>query len=380
MHFLPTASTGAGIKGQFEERLKGLLKDVQASHGNVILFLDELHTMVNAGKGEGSMDMSNMLKPALARGDLQLLGATTLQEFRLIEKDPALTRRLQTVYVNEPSVQDTLSILRGLKTSYELHHSIRIKDEALVAAATLSDRYMPDRKQPDKSIDLVDEACSRLRLELESKPEIIWKVERDLMTRQIELSALENEEDGDAKVIARRLECRLEVENIKTEVKRLTDLWMAEKKELNRVQEAKEALEKAKLEMESARRRGDYNRAAELLHGTIPGMESDLAHLVATVDDHKSTKMLADAVTADAIAAIVAKHTGVPVSRIAGDESQKLLHIEEKLRERVVGQEHALTAVANCVRLARTHLQAQDRTIGNFLFLGPTGVGKYISI
>lgn len=367
---------GAGVRGQFEERLKGVLNDVQAAKGNIILFLDELHTMVNAGKGEGSMDMSNMIKPALARGELQLLGATTLQEFRIIEKDAALTRRLQTVYVNEPSVQDTLSILRGLKTAYELHHSIRIKDEALVAAATLSDRYLLDRKQPDKSIDLIDEACSRLRLEQESKPEIIWKVERDLLTRQIEMSALENEEDSDSKIVARREECKKEVDRLKAEVQRLTDVWMSEKKELNRVQLAKEELEVAKKEMEAARRRGDYARAAELLHGTIPAMEEKLAALVAEVDNKKHSKMLADSVTADAIATIIARHTGIPVSRIAGDESKKLLHIEDKLRERVVGQDHALLAVGNCVRLARTRLQAQDRTLGNFLFLGPTGVGK----
>jgi ATP-dependent Clp protease ATP-binding subunit ClpB len=375
---LAALTAGAGVKGQFEERCKGLLKDIAAEEGKVILFFDELHTMVPAGKGDGSMDLANMLKPALARGDLQLLGATTLQEFRLIEKDPALTRRLQTVYVNEPSVQDTLSILRGLKTSYELHHSIRIKDEALVAAATLSDRYIPDRKQPDKSIDLVDEACSRLRLELESKPEVIWKVERDLMTRQIELSALENEEDTDAKTEQRRAECRQEVETLKQEAQRLTDLWLEEKKDLSRVQNAKEALEKAKVEMEAARRRGDYNRAAELLHGTIPAMEQDLALLVATLDDHHGNKhkMLADAVTADAIATVVARHTGIPVSRLAGDEAARLLQMEDVLRQRVVGQDHALLAVANCVRLARTRLQAQDRTLGNFLFLGPTGVGK----
>ena len=399
---LAAVTAGAGIRGQFEERIKGLLKDIQTEQGNVILFVDELHTMVNAGKGEGSMDLSNMLKPALARGDLQLFGATTLQEFRIIERDPALTRRLQTVFVNEPNKSDTLSILRGLKTSYELHHSIRIKDEALIAAVSLSDRYIPDRKQPDKSIDLIDEACSKLRLELESKPEAIWQLERDLMTKQIELSALDNEENPDPKVLARREECRNDVQTLKDQVQELTTIWQKEKEELNRVQLKKEQLEQAKKEMELARGRGDYNRAAELLHGTIPAMEQELSQLVLNVDHHRHdddddddhgktnnhpqpphprTKMLADSVTADVIATIVARHTGIPVSRIStgSNESYQLLHIEDTLRQRVVGQDHVLTAIANCVRLARTNLQVSstsDRTMGNFLFLGPTGVGK----
>ena len=399
---LAAVTAGAGIRGQFEERIKGLLKDIQTEQGNVILFVDELHTMVNAGKGEGSMDLSNMLKPALARGDLQLFGATTLQEFRIIERDPALTRRLQTVFVNEPNKSDTLSILRGLKTSYELHHSIRIKDEALIAAVSLSDRYIPDRKQPDKSIDLIDEACSKLRLELESKPEAIWQLERDLMTKQIELSALDNEENPDPKVLARREECRNDVQTLKDQVQELTTIWQKEKEELNRVQLKKEQLEQAKKEMELARGRGDYNRAAELLHGTIPAMEQELSQLVMNVDHHRHdddddddngknnnhpqpphprTKMLADSVTADVIATIVARHTGIPVSRIStgSNESYQLLHIEDTLRQRVVGQDHVLTAIANCVRLARTNLQVSstsDRTMGNFLFLGPTGVGK----
>ncbi len=386
---LAAVTAGAGIRGQFEERIKGLLKDIQGEQGNVILFVDELHMMVNAGKGEGSMDLSNMLKPALARGDLQLFGATTLQEFRIIEKDPALTRRLQTVFVNEPNKSDTLSILRGLKTSYELHHSIRIRDEALIAAVSLSDRYIPDRKQPDKSIDLIDEACSKLRLELESKPEAIWQLERDLMTKQIELSALDNEENPDPKVLARREECRNDVQTLKDQVQQLTTIWQKEKKELNHVQLKKEQLEQAKKEMELARGRGDYNRAAELLHGTIPAMEQELSQLVMNVDhdddhnnnkQHPRTKMLADSVTADVIATIVARHTGIPVSRIStgSNESYQLLHIEDTLRRRVVGQDHVLTAIANCVRLARTNLQVStsNRTMGNFLFLGPTGVGK----
>jgi ATP-dependent Clp protease ATP-binding subunit ClpB len=364
--------------------MQGVIKEVQDQVGKVILFIDEIHTVVGAGRsgGEGTMDMSNMLKPALARGELQLLGATTLDEYRIMEKDAALARRFQSVYVKEPDVEDTLSILRGLKNQYELHHSgIRIQDEALIAAATLSDRYLSDRKQPDKSIDLVDEACSRLRLEQESKPEIIWKVERDLLTRQIELSALENEDDK--KSLVRKESVQEEVNRLKDEMDRLTEIWQKEKDELNRIRNLKEELEQARLEMDKARRRGDYAKAGELLHSTIPKLEHDLADLeeaeAAGQGENKKkkhSKMLAESVTADAIATIIARHTGIPVSRITGNESRKLLTMEDKLRERVVGQDHALEAVSNCVRLARTRLQAQDRTLGNFLFLGPTGVGK----
>lgn len=369
--------SGAMFRGQFEERLQGVIKEVQAQDGKVILFIDEIHTVVGTGGGgDGPMDMSNMLKPALARGELQLLGATTLDEYRIMEKDAALARRFQSVFVKEPDVEDTLSILRGLKNQYELHHAgIRIQDEALVAAATLSDRYLTDRKQPDKSIDLVDEACSRLRLEQESKPEIIWKVERDLLTRQIELSALENEDDK--KSLARKESVKEEVDRLKAEVTRLTDIWHQEKQELNKVRDLKEELEEVRLEMEKARLRGDFAKAGELLHSTIPKLEDQLeAQEEDESSEKKKGKMLSDAVTADAIATIIARHTGIPVSRITGSESRKLLAMEDKLRERVVGQDHALESVSNCVRLARTRLQAQDRTLGNFLFLGPTGVGK----
>ena len=371
---LAALTAGAGVKGQFEERLKGVLKDVQAANGKIILFLDEIHTMVNAGKGEGSMDMSNMLKPALARGDLQLVGATTLDEFRIVEKDAALTRRLQTVFVEEPNVQDTLSILRGLKTSYELHHGLRVQDEALVAAANLSDRYMTDRQQPDKSIDLVDEACSTLRLQQESKPDVIWKLEQQLLTRRIELSALESEEG--TRNDERKKKCQEDVRSLSDEVDRLTADWVAEKGDLGRVQSAKEELDDARKNLEKAKRHGDFAQAGELLHSTIPSLEEELDTIVSKVDTNKQN-MISNAVSADAIASIVSRHTGIPVSKVAGhDESNKLLHMEDTLRNRVVGQDHALTAVSNCVRLARTRLQPHSRTLGNFLFLGPTGVGK----
>lgn len=377
---VPGLMSGAFMRGQFEERLKGVIKEVTDSDGSVILFIDEIHLIGTAGKGEGSVDMGNMLKPALARGDLQLIGATTLDEYRILEKDPALARRFQAVYVEEPSVEDTLSILRGLKSHYELHHAgIRIKDEALVAAAEMSDRYITDRFQPDKSIDLIDEACSSLRLQQESKPEVLWKVERDLMTKQIEMSALQGEDDKDS--MKRKELVEAEVHELEEEAKKLTKMWQDERDSLTHVKDLKEELAKAQREMEIARSKGDFAKAGELLHSTIPNLqhmleerENDEDRVVA--GHTKKDRLLADAVDANAIATIVARATGIPVSKITGKESRKLLHMEDDLRKRVVGQDHALEAVSNCVRLSRTGLQARDRTRGNFLFAGPSGVGK----
>jgi ATP-dependent Clp protease ATP-binding subunit ClpB len=369
--------SGAMMRGQFEERLKGLIAEVQKQNGEIILFVDEIHTMVGAGKGEGSMDMGNILKPALARGELQLLGATTLDEYRILERDAALARRFQSVYVKEPNAQDTLSILRGLKPHYELHHAgIRIKDEALVAAVELSDRYITDRFQPDKSIDLIDEACSRLRLEQESKPELLWRLERDLMTKQIEKSALQAEEDAES--VERRDQVEMEVDKLQHKVNRLTERWQEERQALVRIKELKEDLGKAQRDLEFARSKGDYAKAGELLHSTIPQFQQELHQLeeqeaeqgAKKKNKKKKTKLLSEAVTADAIATIVARHTGIPVSRISGSETHKLLHMEDELRKRVVGQDHALESISNCVRLARTGLQAPDRTLGNFLMVG----------
>eukprot|EP00536_Pseudo-nitzschia_multiseries_P000023 jgi/Psemu1/177716/e_gw1.2.297.1 len=374
---VPGLMSGTFMRGQFEERLKGIIKEVTESDGAVILFIDEIHLIGTAGRGEGSVDMGNMLKPALARGDLQLIGATTLDEYRILEKDPALARRFQAVYVDEPTVEDTLSILRGLKPHYELHHAgIRIKDEALVAAAEMSDRYITDRFQPDKSIDLVDEACSRLRLEQESKPEVLWKVERDLMTKQIEMSALQGEDDKDS--IKRRELIAAEVKELSERARKLTDTWQEERKSLNRAKDLKEELAAAKREMEIARSRGDFAKAGELLHSTIPALQHELEERENEEDrtETKHHRLLNDAVDANAIATIVARATGIPVSKITGKESRKLLRMEDRLRQRVVGQDHALEAVSNCVRLSRTGLQARDRTRGNFLFAGPSGVGK----
>jgi len=361
---------GAKYRGEFEERLKAVLTEIEAAQGEVVLFIDEMHTLVGAGKADGAMDASNLLKPELARGALHCIGATTLDEYRKhVEKDAALARRFQPVFVGEPTVADTISILRGIRDKYELHHGVRITDGALVSAATLSNRYISDRFLPDKAIDLVDEAASRLRMQVDSKPEALDELDRRVLQLKIEREALKREQDAASRERLASLE--KELADLEERSSTMTAVWRAEKDSLADTQKHKEQLDQARVEVESAQRRGDYARAGELLYGVIPDLERRIAG-----DQAEGGKLVNEAVDEQQIAGVVSRWTGIPVDRMLEGERAKLLRMEDELRRRVVGQEEALRAVSNAVRRSRAGLQDPSRPIGSFLFLGPTGVGK----
>ncbi|WP_238296598.1 ATP-dependent chaperone ClpB, partial [Methylobacterium soli] len=367
---------GAKYRGEFEERLKGVLSEVTAAEGGIILFIDEMHTLVGAGKADGAMDASNLLKPALARGELHCVGATTLDEYRKhVEKDAALARRFQPVFVSEPTVEDTVSILRGIKEKYEQHHGVRIQDAALVAAATLSNRYITDRFLPDKAIDLVDEAGSRLRMQVDSKPEELDNVDREIVRLKIEAEALKKETDSASRDRLVRLE--KELADLEEQSAAITARWKAEKDKLGAAAELKKKLDEARTELASAQRQGQYQRAGELAYGVIPGLEKQLTEIEAKAESAVARDgMVEEAVTPAHIAGVVSRWTGVPVDKMLEGEREKLLAMEAALGRRVVGQREAVEAVSTAVRRARAGLQDPNRPIGSFMFLGPTGVGK----
>ena len=367
---------GAKYRGEFEDRLKAVLKEIEESNGQIVLFIDELHTLVGAGAAEGAIDASNMLKPALARGELRAIGSTTLNEYRkYIEKDAALERRFQIVYVGEPNVEDTIAILRGLKDRYEDHHDVRIKDSAIVAAAVLSHRYISDRFLPDKAIDLVDEAAASLAIQKGSKPTVIDQREREKTSLEIEREALKRETDSNS--VARRREVEREVAELNEEITALSARWTKERDASSRITEVKKKIEALRFEAEEQTRKGQLERAAQIQYGELPKLEAELIQLSAAQEGNAGvTRMLKDEVDEEDIAGIVSKWTGIPVSRMLEGEVKKLVEMETRLRERVVGQDAALTVVANAIRRSRAGLSDPRRPIGSFIFLGPTGVGK----